>query len=314
MSLLFIKSHSILEMEDIVENSPNSNSVHADLENIRHELKTLIQTNLQIESVKKKKERELLAKKSELAAKNDELATKNEELTAKELELEAIRIELEALKDNQNHCVICSQVHGEYVVEALLCGHVYHQHCLRQWFVQSQGTNCPTCNRSSNIRCPGPITLYLAGRGSHRRPSTDSNPSGEHNMHGTANNGDPFLQPHHEESTSRELLITRLVCIVLSVVCCVLFNYWIEPESSKVKSANDEIYSLSHNNKVLSEKNTSLRIANYTICFLVIGLLVLFYSAFKNIRNTAVQTAPYHPPVPHRRHRQQLRINNWRDD
>jgi E3 ubiquitin-protein ligase synoviolin len=73
-----------------------------------------------------------------------------------------------------NHiCVVCRSEmrHGHGSVKKLLCGHMFHAHCLRGWL--ERGQNCPTCvapvDRNDYER-------YLRDRGELRAPAQPQAP------------------------------------------------------------------------------------------------------------------------------------------
>lgn len=185
---------------------------------------------LNIEEMQKSHEEELSAIKNELAAKNLELTAKYHELAAMKRESEV------ANSNNQYQCVICCSGYGEELVVALPCGHVYHQHCLKNWFREVRV--CPMCNKYTPSH---PLLLYLTGGSSNGTPETHFYPSEERN--GSADSGEPislvdivannfrvegagliitikkWLQ--QENKKNRALLDIRSVCLVLF-----LFSLW----------------------------------------------------------------------------------------
>ncbi len=62
------------------------------------------------------------------------------------LSQEASRLLSPARATQPNECVICRDMLGARGVNALPCGHCFHDSCIQQWFLMRSERKCPVCN------------------------------------------------------------------------------------------------------------------------------------------------------------------------
>jgi hypothetical protein len=58
-------------------------------------------------------------------------------------------------------CIICTErFQSAAVMSVCPCGHVFHSHCIEQWFEKSKQDTCPQCRQLVNpVRLVNPLYL-----------------------------------------------------------------------------------------------------------------------------------------------------------
>lgn len=67
-----------------------------------------------------------------------------------ELEKNSILTNMDTITNNNDECIICTELLSEKQIRILKCTHKFHQDCIDSWLSVCQKLECPICGMSLN--------------------------------------------------------------------------------------------------------------------------------------------------------------------